>query len=661
MTSRKPAGKELDMAIDRAVAYLVSSQRRDGGFDSFSSPSASRFEKAYTYTTTFVPSLILTALAGLQTAPGGRLKDGLAGFIKAQAGSHWSFNYWSKSAPERITHPYPDDLDDTCCALAGLILHEPSAVGADVLAAFVKLLLATEDRVGGPYRTWLVPPDGPAAWQDVDLAVNANIAYLLSLVSRPLDNVTQYIEAAIDSGQLSSPYYVSSYPLLYYLSRAYRGPLAEKLQATARQLHAQDSRPTPLKNALLLSSLLRLGADDTGPLLSCLLAAQRADGSWPAEAFCLDPALSGITYYNGCESLTTALAIEALELYRQQARPAKSKTGNSQTDRQSYATNRPPVLTAGRRAARGLEPALRDNTVGFLEKLARSSIGTEIIDLPQAFNQSLTKPLGKTAQPLLRQLGLANLYGWAAYTILDDFIDEEGQPDLLPVATLALRYSVSAFAESRPDDNDFQALVRQTFDTIDGANAWELEYCRCHIRGQQLMIGQLPDYGNLDKLAERSLGHSLTPLAVLRAAGTGSDDRLFKHVRQALNHYLIARQLNDDAHDWQDDLQNGHITYVVAQILKDGGIGPGSYAWSGLLPLARQQFWHETLPQICRTIRHHTSLSRRSLEHLPQLHRSNAITALLDKIDASVDETLAAQDQARDFLKHYAGDKQAAL
>jgi len=36
-------------------------------------------------------------------------------------------------------------------------------------------------------------------------------------------------------------------------------------------------------------------------------------------------------------------------------------------------------------------------------------------------------------------LGQANVLGWLAYTIYDDFLDEEGKPELLPLANMYLR------------------------------------------------------------------------------------------------------------------------------------------------------------------------------------------------------------------------------
>jgi hypothetical protein len=127
-------------------------------------------------------------------------------------------------------------------------------------------------------------------------------------------------------------------------------------------------------------------------------------------------------------------------------------------------------------------------------------------------------------------------------------------------------------------------------------------------------------------------------------------------VHQAIVHYLTARQLNDDAHDWQIDLQNGHITYVVARILADERIKPGSYSLNTLLKRAEQRFWHHTLTDICRLMQQQTSLGRRILANLPELQQHNAITELLDGIDISAAETLTTQDQAQIFLKYYKQD-----
>jgi hypothetical protein len=651
--------KKLRLSRRQGLAYLVQQQRADGGFDSFSSPSSIRFDKAFTYQTTFVPALILTALSRLHTTTSRRLSHKLSDFMLNQRSPAGSFNYWSIDSPERLSQPYPDDLDDTACALIGLFSHRPELVGPPALASFVKVLLATEVRIGGPYRTWLVPPE-TKHWSDTDLAVNANIAYLLSLVGQPLPNVTHYIERAIRSDQLQSPYYASTFPVLYYIARGYRGPLMPELRALANRLRLDRANLTPLQTALLLSTLVHLGADNLEVLATDLLASQSPEGSWPVAAFCLDPAREGIAYYHGSESLTTALALEALQAYAQtigrQTTLRPTNVGTSQRTQSLHAA----VTALNQRQWQSLRPELRTKSLAFTQRLAKSVGDSEIIVLPQAFNESLKEPLAKVPKAALTKLSLANVYGWTAYTIYDDFLDEEGQPDLLSVATLSLRYCLEAFDSVLPGDQEFHNFVRQTFNTIDGANAWELEHCRFERQGQQLVIATLPDYSNLTSLADRSLGHSLTPLAILRTNGLGFDNIVFRGVRQALVHYLTARQLNDDAHDWQVDLQNGHITYVVSRLLTDAHIPTGPQTIDELLPVIKRQFWHETLSKICHDMSNQVQLSRLSLARLPGLKSQNILTQLLDDIDASVTETLKTQSQTQAFLKHYATSTSAA-
>lgn len=651
----------LSRTIERGVAYLAAAQRPDGGFDSYSSPSAtaSDFRPVYRYNTTFAPSIMLAALSGLDSEAGQRIRKRLTSFLKAQASSRGSFNYWAKSAPERRNLPYPDDLDDTACALIGLFLDDPTSLQPAELAAFVKLLLATETTPGGPYRTWLVANGSDPAWLDVDLAVNANINYCLSLVSRPLPHLIELMERSIRQERLTSPYYYSSYPLVYYLSRSYQGPLTRQLLDTVRRLSRPTEKLTALPAALSLSARLRLGDSRAGSLVNRLLDGQQSDGSWPAEAFCLDPTRGGVTRYNGSAGLTTALALEALSAY-QSALAAGRTANNARPAKQAYGLKgrtafEAKIMTAARRDWRSLKPELRDSGLDFTKRLIRSSGSQEITSLPHAFNLSLAWPLRPAGEPALVQLGLANLYGWIAYTIYDDFLDDEGQPRLLPVANKALRRSLAAFHKALPSDADFQVLVSQTFDAIDEANAWELAHCRLQYlaKSDELIIESLPFYDDPARLAERSLGHSLTPLAVLRAMNIELDSALFNGVRRALVHYLAARQLNDDAHDWQTDLSKGHLTYVATKVLKDASIGPGRYEWTALLPLLQRQFWHHSLPEVCEDIRQQIELSRCSLNGLDQLQTPNILTELIDGIETSLAETLTSQRAARAFLKHY--------
>ncbi|HSW66257.1 MAG TPA: hypothetical protein VLI54_03925 [Bacillota bacterium] len=616
---------------------------------SYSSPVGRTFQAATSYQTTFVPALMLACLAAVPEAEA--VRADIAAWLLRQRSKAWSFNYWAANAPERNTLPYPDDLDDTFCALLGLRLHDAALVPEAALGCAVRLLLATETKVGGPYRTWLVEADAPAVWQDVDLAVNSNIACFLEQVGSPLPNLTAYMQSALVNGTLRSPYYPSEYPLLYYLARAYRGTARQTLVTRLLQLQHNGYWDTPLQTALALTALHRLG--ELAPhqdAVMYLRGQQLPDGSWPAEGFCFDPAQKGKQYVNGSAALTTAFVLEALVC----SRPAKPEY-----------IDRVPMEGGGEleQRIRGqaatqssqLPTVLRVELEALLSGLMRGSDGQEVMLLPSLFARSLRKP-PNIRQATLVELGLANVYGWLAYTVFDNFLDDEGTPRQLPAALTALRQSVASFWRARPKDQAFQAVVGSMFNTIDAANAWELRHCRFVVGDGNITIGRLPDYRPAARLFERSLGHALTPIAVLAAAGYSPSSPQTGHVVRAFQHYLAARQLNDDLHDWEQDMSRGQVSYVVAGILRELQVAPGDYALVTLVPRMRTRFWNHTLLNICDVVVRHTKQARRELRLSGACRDDSPLHELLNRLDATAARTRTEQSGAEAFLAAYRGE-----
>src|SRR5690606_507803 len=114
-----------------------------------------------------------------------------------------------------------------------------------------------------------------------------------------------------------------------------------------------------------------------------------------------------------------------------------------------------------------------------------------------------------------------------------------------------------------PDDKKFHREVEKIMNRTDAANAWEIMHCRGEIENNALRIKKLPDYGDYWQLADRSLGHTVAVVGVMHAAGQKNT----KNICDFFKHYLIARQLNDDAHDWEEDLAKCHVNAVAARIL----------------------------------------------------------------------------------------------
>lgn len=65
--------------------------------------------------------------------------------------------------------------------------------------------------------------------------------------------------------------------------------------------------------------------------------------------------------------------------------------------------------------------------------------------------------------------------------------------------------------------------------------------------------------------------------------------------------YCAARQLNDDIHDWEDDLSNGRITYVSSLLLRQAHIKPGEHLLQELMPKLRKIFWDSELENMLIT------------------------------------------------------------
>jgi hypothetical protein len=146
---------QIQQAIVEAAAFLKSAQEDDGGFTSWSSFDPN-FQSVISYKTTFFPSLILGAIGPCVEQEFDDIKQRIVNFLLAQRSQQWTFNYWQKESLEYEQLPYPDDLDDTFCALSSMYKFDPGLITGEALAAAINVLTAQEVKPGGPYRTWLV-------------------------------------------------------------------------------------------------------------------------------------------------------------------------------------------------------------------------------------------------------------------------------------------------------------------------------------------------------------------------------------------------------------------------------------------------------------------------------------------------------------------------
>lgn len=631
-----------DRAVERGIAFLTSAQAPDGSFTTELSDDMYFNTVVHEQLTTFTPALLLQVLAFV---PGTReIRWPLSKWLLGQQDQQGAFNYWPCNAPQRKTKPYPNDLDDTACALAGLYLHDPKLLDSAQLANMVRLLIAAETEVGGPYRTWLVHKNTSKQWQDVDLVVNCNIQYLLQLVAEPLPKLAAMIGGSIGSDGFQSSYYPIPIAVCYFLARVCPPANRSRLANFIVRQQKDSLWQSPLQTAWACSALCRLGVRPPQKALEYLLAQQRADGSWPAEFVWLDERRGPRPRYAGSSSLSTAFALEALSCsYAPQAKqPPTNKT------------LRPAFQDIVLRVKRDIDTwpfSLRPQAQMMLEKVQQGDTGQELVLLPQLFAGSLRHT--NTSADLLAVLSAANVFGWMAYRIYDDFLDSEGQVSLLPVANTAMRASLRLFRQALPNDQAFQRQVQSLFIRIDAANAWEATHCRIAADSHSVTVGALPKYPSATFLAERSIGHALTPLAVLAASGIPADHPKARLFLAGFRHYLAARQLHDDLHDWQEDLRNGRISYIVARLLRDSEIKPARLSIAVLLPQLERQFWYASLPELCAETKHQLEKTNQSWAAAGLFLPENDFFQCVARLDRGIQQTLEAQKNALDFLRSY--------
>lgn len=639
----------LDSAISRGLVYLQHAQLPDGTFPTFIYPSTGTTPKSPVRPAVALTALILTALTQLPKTRTVTLCPDIASWLQTQHLYGQGFPYWAQNTPYAEDTPQ-GHLYTTFCALNALQQFSPPSISPTQLGNVAKILVSSEAHIGGPYA---INASAQASTQerDIDLVFNCLIAHFIAEIAEPLPNVVAYIAQATGRYAFNSPHYASVYPVLYHISCAYQGVLGSTLIESLRASATDGHWDSPLATAFALLTFNKLNTTPPQTAITYLLSTQQKNGSWPGQACCNTP--EGYTI--GSPALTTALAVSALDAWHPKAnhQPTKRPVGTPPpSDRASVIYHE--VVETVNTQLQQLNAPLRGYAIATLKRIQQADTNREIGLIGYLFSQSLAHPPTRQDNALYVALGIANIYNWMAYTIYDDFLDNEGNPHLLSVANVALRYSMHYFRQALPRDTAFHNWAATLFDTVDEANAWELEECRFAIKDGSITIGHLPQYSDRARLADRSCTHSLPMAAVLACQRIPPRSAAADACYRAFRHYLIARQLNDDMHDWEEDIQRGHISFVVTRILEQLNLTPGTTIPLGeLIPKMRQQFWDHTLQDICTRITDHTHQGRLAAKRSKILNKLPIIDQLLTTLDQVVERSLRERNEANEFLEGY--------
>ena len=207
-------------------------------------------------------------------------------------------------------------------------------------------------------------------------------------------------------------------------------------------------------------------------------------------------------------------------------------------------------------------PTILNYVPKMVDRVTRKDYRGQVTLLAYFFRKSLQpQDAEKISDEIVVRLGVANLAGWIAYRIYDDFLDNEGKAELLSLAHMSLRYCMALYRELLPKEalGTFESFMNK----VDETNALEREI--------SYKPKVPPDYKNYEILGYKSLPHCLGPVTILLTLGYTTNSPEIKSCVSFFYHYLIARQLSDDALDWKKDLERGFVNPVAAKILLHPG------------------------------------------------------------------------------------------
>ncbi|HSA83959.1 MAG TPA: class 1 isoprenoid biosynthesis enzyme, partial [Patescibacteria group bacterium] len=557
--------------------------------------------------------------------------------LLSQRNDRWSWNYVTREEKDAKVNTFPDDLDATFCSLAALSNFDKSIITPEVFAHVVDMLTMNEKKEGGPYRTWLVGKKSAPVWRDVDFAVNANIAYFLSLHDITVPNLTKYFDRQLKTGSVISSYYPSCVQPLYFLSRFYNGKLKEKI---VHMLHNERTKggqwKNPLDAAMGILTFFHLGVENNNLKkdIAYLLQTRKKD-SWDAYGFCIDPSRDGKKYFAGSSALTTVFCLRALYEYQKRQKIYEEHGTNNKKEEKKYYDE---IVGSVSVFFSNKDRLTKKHSLHILDTIIARDTKKHIPLFPYLFYQTLGIEKEKIPPLVLEKLGMINIFGWIAYTIYDDFLDGEGNPVLLSIATFSLRAAIDVISSF--DNKEIQQLFFSAFDIVDAANAWEITHCRDRYH--------IPKRFPSVKLAEKSFGHIVGPLAILILLGITKENKEYQYIKTFFIHFLIAKQLNDDAHDVFVDLKKEQITPVVALLLKKAS-EKKKQTFSAL----RQLFWGEVIEEVCHLIYDHVKKARRALQQSSIIQDKTYLEEMVAVYEQAATTALEERNKTRAFLKSY--------
>lgn len=259
-------------------------------------------------------------------------------------------------------------------------------------------------------------------------------------------------------------------------------------------------------------------------------------------------------------------------------------------------------------------------------------------------------------EEFLAELGLVNIFFWTAFIIYDDFWDkdEKADPALLPVANFFARSHSEFFSVYATKDQEFIKLFNNLMKELDDANVWEITNCHYQVFDSNLnLFKKLPNYGDYTKKYLPASGHILGPLILLLKFGCDMKGKDIKNLIFYFKHLLIAMQINDDMHDFEEDLRRGNISIVVKMILKNIYPNCKKINLEKEMGKLKEIFWFKTLPVASSAVLENTEKAKKYLKKIKSFNDVQYLENLIYFSENSARKALFEQKESIKFIKEF--------
>lgn len=328
-----------DGEVGRGLRWLHSAQLSSGELPSFATSLEDREPAWVADQLNFITALAATAVAEVDDPLATEVIDRAVRFLQVEREWPGLWRYWARTNP-KVDFTPPDADDTACCSIAVALRGHRTDRNRAILQA------ARDEK--GRFFTWLLPRGraaGASAWwaqrderrtatvamradlwgtteadpDDIDAVVNANVCRHLGPGS-DTDRSADWVAEVVGHGSGTHDKWHHAPAVLWDAvadgARRGVGPFMAARPTVLEQIEASGEQGAAPRTSYEAALMLRASLALRGPRDLCLrladevLAAQRADGSWPRD-----------TCYHGgprevfawaSEALTTAVAVGAL-------------------------------------------------------------------------------------------------------------------------------------------------------------------------------------------------------------------------------------------------------------------------------------------------------------------------------------------------------------